>query len=60
MPFYDQNTLRTLFIDFADEDWEDQLEAFKETDIEVPGDAHRGRPEVPATSTSRSAAPRLS
>jgi hypothetical protein len=37
VPFYDQNTLRTLFIDFADEDWEDQLEAFKETDIEVPG-----------------------
>ena len=36
VPFYDQNTLRTLFVDFADKDWEDQLEAFKETDIEVP------------------------
>jgi hypothetical protein len=36
VPFYDQSTLRTLFIDFADEDWEDQMEAFKETDVEVP------------------------
>jgi hypothetical protein len=36
VPFYDQTTLRTLFIDFADEDWEDQMEAFKETDVEVP------------------------
>ena len=36
VPFYDQSTLRTLFIDFADADWEDQMEAFKETDVEVP------------------------
>jgi hypothetical protein len=36
VPFYDQNTLRTLFIDFPDADWEQQMEAFKETDIEVP------------------------
>ena len=37
VPFYDQASLRTIFIDFPDEDWEDQMEAFKETDIEVPG-----------------------
>jgi len=37
VPFYDLATLRTLFIDFADADWEDQLMAFKETDVEVPG-----------------------
>ena len=36
VPFYDQSTLRTIFIDFADADWEDQMEAFKETDVEVP------------------------
>ena len=36
VPFYDTGTLRTLFIDFADADWEDQLMAFKNTDIEVP------------------------
>jgi hypothetical protein len=34
--FYDPSVLRTLFIDFADQDWEDQMEAFKETDVEVP------------------------
>ena len=36
LPFYDVSALRTIFIDFEDADWEDQLEAFKETDIEVP------------------------
>lgn len=37
VPFYDQSTLRTVFIDFVDTDWEDQMEAFKETDVEMPG-----------------------
>ena len=36
VPFYDTGTLRTLFLDFADADWEDQLMAFKNTDVEVP------------------------
>jgi hypothetical protein len=36
MPFYDLSTLRTLFFDFEDSDWEAQLMAFKDTDIELP------------------------
>jgi hypothetical protein len=36
VPFYDAMTLRTLFFDFEDADWEDQLMAFKDTDVEVP------------------------
>ena len=36
VPFYDPATLRTLFIDFADADWEEQMAAFKDTDVEVP------------------------
>jgi spore coat protein CotH len=36
VPFYDSGTLRTLFFDFEDADWEDQLMAFKNTDVEVP------------------------
>jgi hypothetical protein len=36
VPFYDAGVLRTLFIDFDDADWQDQLMAFKETDVEVP------------------------
>ena len=33
---YDPNTLRTLFIDFENEDWEDELAAFYHTDVELP------------------------
>jgi spore coat protein CotH len=33
---YDANTLRTLFLDFENEDWEAELEAFHGTDVEVP------------------------
>src|SRR5262249_45784189 len=36
VPFYDLGTLRTLFFEFEDENWEMELMAFKETDIEVP------------------------
>jgi hypothetical protein len=36
VPLYDPSAVRTIFIEFEDDDWEDQLEAFKETDIEVP------------------------
>jgi spore coat protein CotH len=36
VPFYDANTLRTLFLDFENADWEKELMAFKDTDVEVP------------------------
>ncbi len=35
-PFYDSGTLRTLFFDFENDDWEAELEAFYNTDVEVP------------------------
>lgn len=33
---YDPNTLRTLFLQFDDADWEKQIAAFKNTDVDVP------------------------
>ena len=33
---YDTSVLRTIFIEFEAEDWEEELEAFKDTDVEVP------------------------
>jgi hypothetical protein len=36
VPFYNMGTLRTLFFQFEDDNWESQLMAFKETDIEIP------------------------
>jgi spore coat protein CotH len=36
VPFYDQATLRTLFFDFENDVWEQELTAFKDTDVEVP------------------------
>src|SRR5262245_37424230 len=36
VPFYDPGTLRTLFFEFEDANWESELMAFKDTDIEVP------------------------
>ena len=33
---YDPETLRTLFLAFANADWEDELAAFWHTDVEVP------------------------
>ena len=33
---YDRNTLRTLFLTFENEDWEQELEAFHNTDADVP------------------------
>jgi hypothetical protein len=35
-PVYDLGTLRTIFLQFADADWEDEMAAFKNTDVEVP------------------------
>src|SRR5690606_14466604 len=33
---YDPTVLRTLFLTFENEDWEQELEAFNNTDVEVP------------------------
>lgn len=35
-PFYDGGTLRTLFLEFENADWEQELEDFNNTDVEVP------------------------
>ncbi|MHC5066476.1 MAG: hypothetical protein ACYTG5_21175, partial [Planctomycetota bacterium] len=36
VPLYDTGTLRTLFLEFEEDDWEDELEAFYHTDVELP------------------------
>ena len=35
-PLYDLGTLRTIFLEFENADWEAELEAFYDTDVEVP------------------------
>jgi hypothetical protein len=35
-PLYDLSALRTIFLQFENDDWEDELAAFKNTDVEVP------------------------
>lgn len=35
-PLYESTVLRTLFLEFENDDWEKELEAFKSTDVEVP------------------------
>jgi len=35
-PLYDPLTLRTIFLEFEDADWEKELMAFHRTDVEVP------------------------
>jgi hypothetical protein len=35
-PFYDLGTLRTIFLEFENEDWERELVDFYNTDVEVP------------------------
>jgi spore coat protein CotH len=35
-PVYDVTTLRTFFLEFANPAWEDELEAFAHTDVEIP------------------------
>jgi hypothetical protein len=35
-PLYDVNTVRTIFIDFPTADWEQELTAFYNSDVEVP------------------------
>ncbi len=36
LPAYAENVIRTIFLDFADGDWERELEVFKDSDVEVP------------------------
>jgi CotH kinase protein len=38
-PLFDPGTLRTLFLNFEDSDWEAQMMAYKGTDIEMPATA---------------------
>jgi len=38
-PLYDINTLRTIFLQFENADWEQELAAFNNTDVEVPATA---------------------
>ena len=52
VPFYDSKALRTIFFQFETEDWEKELLAFNNTDVEVPATLTR-------TSASTSAARRL-
>jgi spore coat protein CotH len=35
-PFYDTGILRTLFLTFENDDWEEELEDFRYTDVKVP------------------------
>jgi len=35
-PLYDPSILRTIFIQFDTENWEEEMAAFKETDVEMP------------------------
>ena len=35
-PIYDLGTLRTIFLQFESADWEEELAAFKNTDVEIP------------------------
>jgi spore coat protein CotH len=35
-PFYEPTAFRTIFINFADTDWESEMEAFNNTDVDVP------------------------
>ena len=35
-PLYEMSVLRTLFFEFESEDWEDELGAFRYSDVEVP------------------------
>jgi hypothetical protein len=38
VPLYDEGTLRTLFLTFDDPAWEDELDTFSRTDVEVQAD----------------------
>ena len=53
-------TLRTLFLQFENADWEQELAAFNNTDVEVPATRDRRRQDLSRTSASTSAARRRS
>ena len=36
VPLYDPFTLRTLFLEFENENWEKELESFRRTDVDLP------------------------
>jgi len=36
VPLYDASRLRTVFLEFTDANWEEELEAFYHTDVELP------------------------
>ena len=55
VPLYDRDALRTLFLEFEHADWEQELDAFYHTDVEVAGVSGRGRQDDTATSASASA-----
>ncbi len=58
-PLYDLGALRTIFLQFENADWEQELAAFNNTDVEVPATPpSTARPT--RTSASTSAAPRRS
>lgn len=40
VPLYDPGALRTYFLEFDHEDWEQELEAFWHTDVELPATLH--------------------
>ena len=39
VPLYDKGTIRTLFLQFDGSDWDQELAAFNNTDVEVPATA---------------------
>ena len=47
VPFYDLATLRTIFFDFADTDWEDQTDGVQGNRRRSSSDPDRRRPELP-------------
>ena len=58
-PLYDTGVLRTIFLEFENADWEKELEAFYNTDVEVPATL-RSTATCIATWACTSAAPRRS
>lgn len=46
-PLYDAKTVRTLFLNFEGDDWEAELEAFNNTDVEVPATVIADGKELP-------------
>ena len=45
-PLYDPRVLRTIFLQFENADWEQELAAFNNTDVEVPAVVIGGRQDL--------------